>query len=86
MVTAYDYPGAKAASAAGCDILLVGDSVGMVRTGSPRGDVLAAVPGIPTHACPSALALATVVSAALVYCALFFWFLFLFFLGVWHRM
>ena len=33
MITAYDYPSAKAADAAGIDIILVGDSVGMVVLG-----------------------------------------------------
>ena len=35
MVTAYDYPSAKVADAAGSDILLVGDSLGMVVLGYP---------------------------------------------------
>jgi 3-methyl-2-oxobutanoate hydroxymethyltransferase len=35
MVTAYDYPSAKVADAAGADILLVGDSLGMVVLGYP---------------------------------------------------
>ena len=35
MLTAYDYPSAKAADTAGADILLVGDSLGMVVLGSP---------------------------------------------------
>lgn len=33
MITAYDYPGAKLAETAGADILLVGDSLGMVVLG-----------------------------------------------------
>src|SRR5690606_8241333 len=33
MVTAYDYPSAKLAEAAGADIILVGDSLGMVVLG-----------------------------------------------------
>jgi 3-methyl-2-oxobutanoate hydroxymethyltransferase len=35
MVTAYDYPSAKIADSAGADILLVGDSLGMVVLGYP---------------------------------------------------
>src|ERR1041385_1408536 len=35
MITAYDYPSAKAADAAGADIILVGDSLGMVVLGYP---------------------------------------------------
>ena len=35
MVTAYDAPGARIASEAGCDIILVGDSVAMVVLGYP---------------------------------------------------
>src|SRR3954462_64206 len=35
MITAYDYPSAKVADAAGADILLVGDSLGMVVLGYP---------------------------------------------------
>ena len=33
MVTAYDYPSARLGDAAGADMLLVGDSVGMVVLG-----------------------------------------------------
>lgn len=33
MITAYDYPGAKAAEEAGVDVILVGDSLGMVVLG-----------------------------------------------------
>jgi len=33
MVTAYDYPSAKLADAGGADLLLVGDSLGMVVLG-----------------------------------------------------
>src|SRR3954447_22680831 len=33
MITAYDYPSAKVADAAGADIILVGDSLGMVVLG-----------------------------------------------------
>ena len=33
MVTAYDYPSARLGDAAGADVLLVGDSVGMVVLG-----------------------------------------------------
>jgi len=35
MITAYDYPSAKVADAAGADIILVGDSLGMVVLGYP---------------------------------------------------
>ena len=35
MLTAYDYPSAKIADAAGADILLIGDSLGMVVLGYP---------------------------------------------------
>jgi len=35
MITAYDYPGAKIADAAGADVILVGDSLGMVVLGYP---------------------------------------------------
>jgi len=35
MITAYDFPGAKIADAAGADIILVGDSLGMVVLGYP---------------------------------------------------
>lgn len=35
MITAYDFPSAKIADAAGADILLVGDSLGMVILGYP---------------------------------------------------
>ncbi|HEX7419476.1 MAG TPA: 3-methyl-2-oxobutanoate hydroxymethyltransferase [Thermoanaerobaculia bacterium] len=35
MLTAYDYPSAKVADAAGADILLIGDSLGMVVLGYP---------------------------------------------------
>jgi 3-methyl-2-oxobutanoate hydroxymethyltransferase len=35
MITAYDYPSAKAADAAGADVILVGDSLGMVVLGLP---------------------------------------------------
>ncbi|HEV2718798.1 MAG TPA: 3-methyl-2-oxobutanoate hydroxymethyltransferase, partial [Thermoanaerobaculia bacterium] len=30
MITAYDYPSARVADAAGADVILVGDSLGMV--------------------------------------------------------
>src|SRR5581483_3751328 len=35
MITAYDFPGAKVSDAAGADIILVGDSLGMVVLGYP---------------------------------------------------
>ncbi len=35
MITAYDYPSAKYVETAGCDIILVGDSLGMVVMGYP---------------------------------------------------
>lgn len=35
MITAYDFPGARLADAAGTDIILVGDSLGMVVLGYP---------------------------------------------------
>ncbi|HYM60691.1 MAG TPA: 3-methyl-2-oxobutanoate hydroxymethyltransferase [Thermoanaerobaculia bacterium] len=35
MLTAYDYPSAKAVDAAGADIILIGDSLGMVVLGYP---------------------------------------------------
>src|SRR5881227_2758784 len=35
MITAYDYPSAKIADAAGSDVILVGDSLGMVVLGYP---------------------------------------------------
>jgi 3-methyl-2-oxobutanoate hydroxymethyltransferase len=35
MITAYDYPSARVADAAGADVLLVGDSLGMVVLGYP---------------------------------------------------
>ena len=35
MITAYDYPSARVADAAGADVILVGDSVGMVVLGYP---------------------------------------------------
>src|SRR3954471_14971036 len=35
MITAYDYPSARVADAAGADIILVGDSLGMVVLGYP---------------------------------------------------
>src|SRR5919201_6713445 len=35
MITAYDYPSAKSADAAGADVILVGDSLGMVVLGYP---------------------------------------------------
>jgi 3-methyl-2-oxobutanoate hydroxymethyltransferase len=35
MLTAYDYPSARVADAAGADILLIGDSLGMVVLGYP---------------------------------------------------
>jgi 3-methyl-2-oxobutanoate hydroxymethyltransferase len=35
MITAYDYPGARVVDAAGADVVLVGDSLGMVVLGLP---------------------------------------------------
>src|ERR1043165_3335677 len=35
MITAYDFPSARVADAAGADIILVGDSLGMVVLGYP---------------------------------------------------
>src|SRR5881396_2733247 len=35
MITAYDFPSAKAADAAGADVILVGDSLGMGVLGYP---------------------------------------------------
>src|SRR5260370_41227184 len=35
MITSYDYPSAKVSDAAGSDIILVGDSLGMVVLGYP---------------------------------------------------
>src|SRR5436190_9995547 len=35
MITAYDYPSARVADAAGSDVILVGDSLGMVILGYP---------------------------------------------------
>src|ERR1051325_9504855 len=35
MITAYDFPSARVADAAGADVILVGDSLGMVVLGYP---------------------------------------------------
>ncbi len=47
MLTAYDYPSAKVADAAGADILLVGDSLAMVVLG--HADTLSVTVGEMLH-------------------------------------
>ncbi len=67
MLTAYDYPSAFLAASAGVDILLVGDSLGMVVLG--KNDTLSVTMDMMVHHCQAvSLAENTIKSGALVVC------------------